>query len=252
MNRKKIALLFAMQQEADPILKELGLKQVQSFGDPRLPMCFYRGEFGQHLELLLSVNGRDLRFGVDAIGTEPAVLNAYVTLLQFKPDLCLNAGTAGGFKSQGAQIGDVYLSEGHFKFHDRRIPVPGWDAYGVGSYPVFRIPGLAESLGLKLGVVTTGNSLDFTERDLEMIKKNQGAVKEMEAAGIAWVASLLGVPLVALKSVTDFVDHHETAQDQFFKNLDLATQRLRDKVLGALRFMDERAHTLLSRREPLI
>ena len=238
MPKKKIALIFAMKQEAEPVLMMLGLREREKLLDPRIPMQFYEGKFGQNLEILISINGRDERFGVDSIGTEPAVLNSFVVLSYFKPALCINAGTAGGFRSQGARIGDVYLSSGTFKFHDRRIPIPGWDAYGVGSYPALFIPGLAEAIGLKTGIISTVNSLDFTDRDLEMIQSNQGAVKEMEAAGIAWVASTLGVPLIALKSVTDFVDHHELAQDQFLKNLSLATHTLRDKVMGVLRFLD--------------
>ena len=248
MTRRRIALLFAMQQEADPVISALNLDRISGIGVSLLPMRFYQGFFGRNLELMLSVNGHDSRFGVDSIGTEPAVLNAYVTLTHFKPHLCVNAGTAGGFKKKGAQIGDVYLSCDSFKFHDRRIPIPGWDEYGVGSYPSLKISGLADSLGLKSGLVTTGNSLDYTDRDLEMIEQNGGSVKEMEAAGIAWVASTLGVPMIALKSVTDFVDHHELAQDQFLKNLHHATQTLRDKVIGALKYIDQEPQ-ILERRE---
>ena len=149
MKRKRIALLFAMQQEADPVISALNLSGVSGIGVSYLPLRFYQGSFGQTLELILSVNGRDSRYGVDSIGTEPAVLNAYVTFTHFKPDLCVNAGTAGGFKRQGAQIGDVYLSCDSFKFHDRRIPIPGWEEYGIGSYPSLNILGLANALGLK-------------------------------------------------------------------------------------------------------
>lgn len=49
------------------------------------------------------------------------------------PDLVINAGTAGGFGAKGAAIGDVFVSS-LIHNHDRRIPIPGYEAYGIGEY----------------------------------------------------------------------------------------------------------------------
>lgn len=38
--------------------------------------------------------------------------------------ICMHAGTAGGFKSKGAAIGDAFVST-QVANHDRRIPIPG-------------------------------------------------------------------------------------------------------------------------------
>ena len=51
----------------------------------------------------------------------------------FKPDIIINAGTAGGFARVNGQIGDVYVCN-HFTHHDRRIPVPGFEKYGKGQH----------------------------------------------------------------------------------------------------------------------
>ena len=56
------------------------------------------------------------------------------------------------------------------------------------------------------GVVSSGNSLDFTKEDMERMLRHGVAVKEMEAAAIAWSAHLFGTPMFALKSITDIVD----------------------------------------------
>lgn len=61
--------------------------------------------------------------GVDNVGTVPAALATYVALQQFKPDLCISIGTAGGFGKRGGKIGDVYLGTSS-ENHDRRIPIP--------------------------------------------------------------------------------------------------------------------------------
>jgi hypothetical protein len=60
---------------------------------------------------------------VDNVGTVPAAVTAYLAAQEFQPDLIISAGTAGGFRSKGAGIGDVFLAKG-FANHDRRIPIP--------------------------------------------------------------------------------------------------------------------------------
>ena len=49
-----------------------------------------------------------------------------------QPDVLISAGTSGGFKREGAAIGDCFIGT-RFVHHDRRIPIPGFDAYGIGT-----------------------------------------------------------------------------------------------------------------------
>lgn len=46
---------------------------------------------------------------------------------------------------------------------------------------------------------SAGNSLDYTEKDLEIMHEHGAAVKEMEAGSIGWVAALYKVPLLCIK-----------------------------------------------------
>ncbi|MEO5969144.1 MAG: 5'-methylthioadenosine nucleosidase, partial [Bdellovibrionia bacterium] len=136
-----------------------------------------------------------------------------------------------------AQIGDVYLSSEAIRYHDRRIPLPGFDAYGVGHFPVLHLSKMAHELGLKVGVVSTGNSLDCTEKDFEMIEENNGSIKEMEAAAIAYVAHQLEVPFFTLKAVTDLIDSGLQTGPEFLKNLDLACINLLTKTQSVLSYL---------------
>jgi nucleoside phosphorylase len=241
---KRIALIVAMEAEAEPLIRALNLKADPGFGDPRLPFRHYRGTHRDKLELLLSLNGKDSRLAVDNIGPEPATLNAYVTFRGFRPDLCINAGTAGGFRSRGGEIGDVYISDRPLKFHDRRIPIPGFEEYGLGSYPVLKLSRMAQALGLKEGAISTGSSLDHTPRCLELIERHEGMAKEMEAAAIGWVAWMLGVPLLALKAITDIVDGEHPTHEEFLRNLETASQRLQEKTLAVLDYVAENSSAL--------
>lgn len=55
----------------------------------------------------------------------------------------INAGTAGGYKSKGAAIGDVFIGS-HIRHHDRRIPIPGFQEYGIGDHHGLTIPHIVE------------------------------------------------------------------------------------------------------------
>jgi nucleoside phosphorylase len=211
-----------------------------------LPFRWYRAQRGtgggneddekidEENEVIVAVNGVDPRFGVDAIATQPAALNTFLTLTHWPAELVLTAGTAGGWARHGASIGDVYLSRERFVYHDRRIPLPGFDRYGIGSFPAAAAARVAGDLGLKAGIVTTGNSIDESADDRRLIVESGATVKDMEAAAVADIAQLLDVPVLAVKAVTDLVDSHVETGEQFVANLAVATDRLRDALVRIL------------------
>ena len=106
-----------------------------------MPTKFYRNAESDDLNIGLVVSGVDPRFGCAAVGTTPAVIATYLGIQTFKPDLVVNAGTCGGFRAKGCEIGDVVLIK-EFKHHDRSIPLPGYKEYGIGSHPAFPTPNL--------------------------------------------------------------------------------------------------------------
>lgn len=71
-------------------------------------------------------------------------------------------------------------------------------------------------------MVSSGNSLDYTEQDMTFMTANKVAVKEMEAAAIAWVAAMFQTPMICLKSITDIVDGKELLQ-QIYSDLCTST-----------------------------
>jgi len=235
MKYNRIALIMAMEDEARPIIEELGLAHKGKLLDP-LPMEFYEGKFND-LYIDLVTSGKCDRFNVDHIGPQAAILNTATAIGCLQPNLIINPGTAGGFVSAGANIGDVYLSYPLICYHDRRIPLPGFDAYGIGSYHCFDTREMALTLGLKTGIVSTGSSLDFTDKDLELIKSYGGVVKEMEAASIAWVADLYKIPFFAVKSITDLVDGSTPTEEEFVKNLTSASLALCCEVLRVIKYL---------------
>ena len=72
---------------------------------------------------IVCVAGKCIQLGVDNVGTVPAALSTFLACQHTSPDLIISVGTAGGFKAQGAAIGDVFVGAGTVN-HDRRIPIP--------------------------------------------------------------------------------------------------------------------------------
>lgn len=231
---RSVLVVMAMEVEAAPLIDALGARPepLPSWVGP-MPFRWWTAERPGG-RVAVSVNGRDPTHGVDAIGTQAASVATFAATRAFEPDLVVSAGTAGGWESQGVRVGDVVLGSDRFVFHDRRIDIPGFAEYGAGSWKGADVSGVAARLGLRRCVVTTGDSLDATEEDAARMAQLGAGVKEMEAAAVAWVCNLLGVPVMAVKAVTDLVDHHVATAEQFMANLELAIGRLTDTTLAVL------------------
>ena len=226
---KKILILVAMQAEADPIIAALHLDESADRLDAELPFKSYR-RAAVDQNILLMVSGIDPRYQVDNIGTQPATLMAYVGIEHFRPDLVISAGTAGGFAARGAKIGTVYLSDDEFLFHDRQIPLAGFDQQGAGHYPAANIRALAKQLNLPFGKISSGSSFTQYPDQIAQIEKSGAVAKEMEAAAIAWVCWLKKTPCMAVKSITNLLDNNESSKDQFMANFATATQQLATQI----------------------
>ena len=228
-----VAILMAMQGEAQAMIDHLGLALTEGQINPKLPMRCYQGQ--RHNRLIsLIVSGEDHRYGVDNIGSEAATLMAYEAIQQLAPGLIISAGTAGGFAEKGADIGTVYLSEKHFVYHDRHVPLPGFDASAVGLYPSAETKAIAQALGIQTGVISTGSSLEKSDKDIHVIQQHEAVAKEMEAAAIAWVAMMLDTPVIALKSITNLVDRDNKSEQEFLTHFKTATTALDAKLIALL------------------
>ena len=228
-----IAVVMAMRAEAAPLINHFDAQLVPSPG--ALPHRWYVADDVHGVRVVIAVNGVDDRHGVDLIGTEPAVMNTAAVCAEFAPAMVISAGTAGGWMRADATVGDVYVAWPHVVRHDRRIDLDGLRDYGIGRHAVWEgSPELAHVLGARTGVVTTSNALDESATDREWILTLDGEVKEMEAAAVAWVCEVHAVPFIAVKTITDLVDHPASTVEQFSANLSAASQRLAEVVPAAV------------------
>eukprot|EP00535_Pseudo-nitzschia_heimii_P005427 CAMPEP_0197183042 /NCGR_PEP_ID=MMETSP1423-20130617/7325_1 /TAXON_ID=476441 /ORGANISM="Pseudo-nitzschia heimii, Strain UNC1101" /LENGTH=255 /DNA_ID=CAMNT_0042633571 /DNA_START=139 /DNA_END=906 /DNA_ORIENTATION=+ len=236
---------IVMEAEATPFVEHLELEPSTDIFPAQTPFLAFTGSH-KDTKITVITMGKDAVYGtgVDNAGTVPASLAVFLAIEKMKGlgtpvDLVLNGGTCGGFARKGGEIGDVYILEGVAN-HDRRIPIPGFDAYGVGSLTSEIDPSsMAKALGYKTGVCTTGNSLDTNEIDDEKMKSNDASVKDMEAAAIAWVAKMNSIPYLGLKVITDIVDGGVPVHEEFMANLATAAKSLQSALPKVVTYVCE-------------
>ncbi|KAJ6707974.1 5'-METHYLTHIOADENOSINE/S-ADENOSYLHOMOCYSTEINE NUCLEOSIDASE 1 [Salix viminalis] len=215
-NRKPISsilIVIAMQTEAMPVVNKLQLKEDLDPVFPKgVPWVRYHGIY-KDLHINLVRPGKDLTLGVD---------NALLVALRSKEHALVMCF--------------LYLM---LHFHDRRIPIPVFDLYGVGLRQSFSTPNLLKELNLKAGKLSTGDSLDMSPQDEASIVANDATVKDMEGAAVAYVADLFKVPAIFIKAVTDIVDGDKPTAEEFLQNLaavtaalDLAVAQVVDFISG--------------------
>ena len=244
-----ILLHVAMLSEARPLIDRFGLHEASPL-DGSIPAHVWRRAHGG--PVALAVHGIDPEHACDRIGTETATLVAHLAIRSLRPKLVINAGTCGGFESRGASIGAIYVPS-RYLFHDQRVDLPRFRDFARGfidadaslteggtSAPAGdrrSAAAVAAAVGAQRGTLATGSSLDATPADMVLFSREGVVAKDMEGAAIARVCRDLRTPLVAVKAVTDMVDHHADTAAQFTRNLACATDRLcdaLDRLFGAL------------------
>jgi hypothetical protein len=145
----RVGLLFALNFEAAPFLSMLNLTAVNRTNgvlhNPLLPTLVYEGTHNNiHYKAVYA--GLD-RFSapnrVQNIGPENAILSSLVLLQNFKADLIVSAGIAGGYSTNfhTGEIG-VCANEQTVPYYDRRTDfgLPGYGAFGLGEYKCADVP----------------------------------------------------------------------------------------------------------------
>ena len=230
---------MAMRAESTPLVEALGANPIAL--NTAMPIEGFQATVRDCLVTIV-VNGRHPRHGVDLIGTDAATLTTTYAIENLRPDFVLCAGTAGGRRSNGSQIGDIVVAHERFVYHDRRIPLPGFQELGVGSFPTADLRRLSFGHGFALGVISTGNSFGETNEDLKMLDESGALAIDMESAAVASVCELHGVPCGGIRVIANFIDDPEDSPGEFERELETAAARLSAallEVIGELIAIDE-------------
>ena len=216
-----IVIHVAMEEEAKPIAKALGLARTVLAPFARHGMSCWTGSASRssNVSIVMVSHGTDYLLGMSRVSTQIATLcaNIIVSTYGSRLSLVINCGTAGAMSGRHLDIGSVVVAS-EVKFIDARGlegRSPPLQVWSDGSNKIFS----ELQTDVKLGVVGTGSSFDLSPSDLSSLKELDVDVKEMEAASMVWVCNQFHVPVLVVKSVTDFVEHEEEGASEFHENL---------------------------------
>lgn len=197
----KIAVIGAMEQEVEILREMIASPVVSTIGECE----FIEGAIDGH-EVVLAKSG---------IGKVNAAIATTLVIQQFKPDVVLNTGSAGGF-GESLEIGTVVISD-EVTHHDVDVTAFGYVPGQVPGMPeTFRsdvklisaAKAAVEAIGEHphaTGLIASGDVF-MSDRDrVEAVRKLFPAMiaAEMEAAAVAQVCHQFGTPFVVIRALSD-------------------------------------------------
>ena len=194
----KIAILGAMPEEIEPLLKELNPKKIE-FANNK----FYFANFANH-ELIIAYS---------KIGKVNSALTATLMIEKFGAEKLIFTGVAGALKD-GFKIGDLLYATKVVQ-HDLDITAFGHPFGFVPESPIFvetdenlnKIAvSVAKELGINLknGIVASGDQFICDEERKSWIERTfDASAVEMEGASVAQVCFALNTPFFMLRAISD-------------------------------------------------
>ena len=195
----KIAILGAMSEEIEFLLKEIG--EYDKIDHAK--NSFYKANYF----------GNELVIAYSKIGKVNAALTAAILIERFECEKLIFTGVAGAL-NENLKIGDMIYTTSTAQ-HDLDITAFGHPHGYVPGINVFEnsddilnsvAKKVAKALGVNLlsGVVATGDQFICNEDKKEWIKSTFKAdAVEMEGASVAQVCAALGVGFCMLRAISD-------------------------------------------------
>lgn len=207
-----IAILSALREEQDGLLHAMTDTQKTR----RASRTFWRG----------TLDGHDVVLALSRIGKVAAAATTATLLEHFGVRAVLFTGVAGGV-GEGVAVGDVVVASG-FVQHDMdaspifprfEVPATGKMVFSTDAMWSQRLLQAAQSCGIAhiphtthSGLIATGDRFIASADDARSITQALNAAGlnalavEMEGAAVAQVCADYGVPMAAMRTISDRAD----------------------------------------------
>ena len=189
------------------------------------------------------INNRPVAVLQSGIGKVAAAMGTTLLIQQFKPDMIINTGSAGGL-DPNLNVGDVIIST-EVRHHDVDVTAFGYEKGQLPANPATFLPNeqlvevakkQAEKLGLNAvsGLICSGDAFINGADKIAQIRADfpQVAAVEMEAAAIAQVCHAMQIPFVIVRAISDVAD--KESHLSFDEFLPLASEKSSEMVLEML------------------
>lgn len=210
----KIAVVGAMEEEVEILRREIGLGKITTIGNCE----FIEGKVGKH-EVIVTKSG---------IGKVNAAMATTILLQNFKPDIVLNTGSAGGTNPE-LEVGTIVISD-YVLHHDVDVTAFGYELGQVPQLPASfpsdpQLIEFAREAVMELDTyehaVGTIASADTFMADPEKVLQVKNRFPrviavEMEAAAVAQVCYQFNTRCVVIRALSDIAGKESTVSfDEF-------------------------------------
>lgn len=212
-----IAILAAMQKEADELLK-LGCDVKEKVLSGKK---FYELKLADK-EVVLALTG---------VGKGSAVLATSILLNHYSIDALLNIGTAGGL-DENEEVLDIVVSDSVVQHDFDTSPIDGDEGYGLFFKADENLINIVRQVmqdmhfRAHVGMVASGDQFIAEQAQIDRILTRfpKAICAEMEAGGIAQAAACYNVPFVVIRSLSDIAVKEGSHMD-FIEYVSVASER---------------------------
>ncbi|GED19216.1 MULTISPECIES: 5'-methylthioadenosine/S-adenosylhomocysteine nucleosidase [Kurthia] len=197
----KIAVIGAMEEEVELLRAAISNPKTAVIANSEYTEGTYEGK-----DVVLLKSG---------IGKVNAAMSTTILLHEFKPDVVINTGSAGGY-DENLEVGAIVISD-EVRHHDVDATIFGYEIGQVPQMPpAFKsdanLMQAAEQAVQKIGehqaatgLITTGDAFMNDPVRVEVVRKQFPTMKavEMEAAAVAQVCYQFGTPFVVIRALSD-------------------------------------------------
>jgi len=232
----RIGVIGAMEEEVELLRNQLANTSVREIANSEFTTGTYKGQ-----ELILLKSG---------IGKVNAAMTTTILMQEFKPDLVLNIGSAGGFDEE-LEVGAVVISD-EVRHHDVDATVFGYELGQVPQMPAAYIANkelielavqAVDEIGEHqhaVGLIATGDSFMSDPERVALVKQQFPEMKaaEMEAAAVAQVCFQYNTAFVVIRALSDIAGKESSVSfDEF---LPVAAKHSTEIVLRVIEKMLQR------------
>ena len=197
----KIGVIGAMEEEVQLLRSRLESPKSEEIAKCEFTLGTYEGQ-----EIVLLKSG---------IGKVNAAMSTTILLQQYRPDIVINIGSAGGFDEE-LEVGAVVISD-EVRHHDVDVTVFGYEMGQVPQLPAAFISNkelielavkAVKEMGqheYAVGLIATGDSFMNDPERVAKVREYFPDMKaaEMEAAAVAQVCYQFDVAFVVIRALSD-------------------------------------------------
>lgn len=226
----KIAVIGAMEQEVELLRGALQNIETISIANSEYTTGTY--------------DGKDVVLLKSGIGKVNAAMSTTILLQQFKPDVVINTGSAGGFDT-ALEVGAIVISD-EVRHHDVDVTVFGYEIGQMAGMPAAyksdaKLMEVAKQAVTEVGehqygvgLICSGDVFMSNPQRVEAVRKDFPTMKavEMEAAAVAQVCHQFETPFVVIRALSDIAGKESNISfDEF---LPVAAKHSTEIVLKAI------------------